>query len=51
MAGTGGVDLTDKVMLQYYKLAKQPLVDIYLEQGARKDIDEYIQVIGIDCGI
>ncbi len=32
VAGTGGVDLTDKVLLQYYKLAKQPQVNIYLEQ-------------------
>jgi len=39
IAGTGGVDLTDKVMLQYYKLAKQPQADIYLDQDENTGLD------------
>jgi len=39
ITGTGGVDLTDKVMLQYYKLAKQPQLDIYLEPGENTGLD------------
>ena len=36
---TGGVDITDKVLLEYYKLEKQTDGQIYLEEGDGKDIN------------
>ncbi|MCT4595918.1 MAG: type I restriction endonuclease [Anaeromicrobium sp.] len=41
---TGGVDITDKILLQYYKLEKKTEGSIYLEQG--EDIGVNIKVAG-----
>lgn len=44
IAGTGGVDITDKVMLHYYKLEKQGEFDIDL--SSNEDEGVYIKVSG-----